>query len=105
MFFDAYQNPAIHAVRPHLLWEYDLQHFDYQKGLPIVVQRVVERGNLNDWLAILNLYGSDKVIETIKAIPYMNDKDMNFVHVIFSIPLKELQCYKNRQSKQIHWNS
>jgi len=63
--------------------EYDLSRFDYQQMRDIVVQRVVERGWHEDWYAALNLYGEGGMKEAIKALPYLNDKDMNFVSVIF----------------------
>jgi hypothetical protein len=34
---------------PHLLWEYDLTTFDYDKSKAIIIERVIQRGNLKDW--------------------------------------------------------
>lgn len=98
-------NPVQHCkIRNHLLWEFK-QPFDYEKGMAIVVERVVQRGNMDDWLAIFNLYGYDAVREQIKHIPYLNDKDMNFVHLIFDIPLTDLKCYTKKRSADPHWIS
>ena len=98
-------DPTHHnSIRNHLLWEFKTP-FDYQKGRAIVVERVVQRGNMDDWLTLFNLYGYDEVREQIKQIPYLNDKDMNFVHVIFDIPLTELKCYIKKQSAEPHWIS
>ncbi len=92
-------------VNPSLLWEYDLANFDYQLMKNIVVQRVIERGWPEDWNAILNMYSEDGVKKIIKDIPYLNDKDMNFVSNVFHIPLSEMKCYERKQSRQGHWNS
>lgn len=87
-------DPARHtSIRQHLLWEFK-HPFDYDKGMAIVVERVVQRGNMDDWLTIFNLYGYDAVREQIKRIPYLDKKDMNFVHKIFEIPLTEMESYK-----------
>jgi hypothetical protein len=88
-----------------LFWEYDQARFDFHQMRDIVVQRVIERGWPDDWRAMLNLYGEDGVSEAIREIPYINDKDMNFVSFIFEIPLSEMKCYKNKLSRQGHWNS
>jgi len=100
-------NPAKHnKVRKHLLWEVDHDNFDYFKSSQIVVERVVQRGDKDDWLTILNLYGYEEVRDKIKLIPYLNNKDMNFVHAIFEIPLNELKSYRNKQSGNgEHWKS
>jgi len=88
-----------------LLWEYDLSKFDYQDMRIVVVQRVVERGWPDDWFAVLNMYGEEGVKEAIRALPYLNDKDMNFVSIAFEIPFDELKCYERKQSRQAHWES
>jgi len=99
-------DPLRHTrVRDHLLWEFNLETFDYQKSRSMVVERVVQRGDTDDWLTVFNLYGYEGVREQIKQIPYLNNKDMNFVRVIFEIPLTELRCYTRKRFPEQHWNS
>lgn len=69
------------------------------------MQRVIERGWPNDWWAALNLYGEKGVKEAIKVIPYLNDKDMDFVSKAFGIPLSKMKCCAKKQSQPVHWNS
>ncbi len=92
MLYSDYKNHPIKEVNPTLLWEYDLQNFDYQDMKKLVIQRVIERGWPNDFYAILNLYGLDGVKEAIKEIKSLNRIDKNFVSVVFEIPLKDLKC-------------
>ena len=70
-----------------------------------VVQRVLERGRMDDFYAILNLYGVEGVKAALREIPYMNDKDMNFACVAFDLRKEELKCYTRKQSMPLHWNS
>ena len=81
-------------INPTLLWEYDLNRFDYHAMRNVVVQRVIERGWPEDWWAALNLYGEDGMSKAIREIAYLNDKDMNFVSNAFDIPLSEMKCYE-----------
>jgi hypothetical protein len=104
MLFSGYKKHNSKEVNPKLLWEYNLSDFDFQDMRNIVVQRVIERGWPKDYYAILNLYGEEGVIEAIKQIPYLNQKDINFVSVVFHIPLNQLRCYEEKQSKTQHWN-
>ncbi len=105
MFFDGFEQHNIRNINPALLWEYDLSTFDFQALRPIVVQRVVERGWLNDWHAILNIYGIEGVKEAIKTLPYLNEKDMHFVSLVFNIPINEMKCFEKKQSMPAYWNS
>ena len=88
-----------------MLWEFDLEKFDWQQMRNEVVQRVLERGRMDDFYAILNLYGVEGVKAALREIPYMNDKDMNFACIAFDLRKEELKCYTKKQSMPLHWNS
>jgi hypothetical protein len=106
-FFDLSAiDPKRHTkIRRHLLWEVNLEKFDYFKTSHLVVERVVQCGDMDDWLTIFNLYGEEGVREKIKLIPYLNAKDLNFVHKIFDIPLNDLKCYVKSQEGNQYWSS
>lgn len=105
MFFDNYSQHKEAKVRPSLLWEYDMDRFDWQEMRTLVVQRVIERGRMDDFYAILNMYGLEGVKDAIKNIPYLNPKDESFVCSVFDIKKEELKCYTRKQSSHQHWNS
>ena len=104
MFFDNYKQHKTARIRESLLWEYDLSRFDWQAMRLIVGQRGVERGRMEDFYALLNMYGIEGVRESIKEIPVMSPKDMSFVCSVFDIKKEELKCYLRRQSHPQHWN-
>ena len=105
IYFDGYKDHYSTTINPSLLWEYDLTNFDYIQMRNIVVQRVIERGWLSDWYAVLNLYGIDGMRDAIKHLPFLNNKDMHFVSMVFRIPLSEMKCYEKKQSATSHWTS
>ena len=105
MLFEDYKYHPDAKVRPSLLWEFDLDRFNWQLMRDVVVQRVLERGRMDDFYAILNLYGEEGVKDALRAIPYMNDKNMNFACVTFDLVKEELKCYTKKQSMPLHWNS
>lgn len=105
MFFDDYKQHNGTQVRPSLLWEYDMSRFDWQQMRMLVVQRVLERGFMSDYYAMLNLYGLDGVKDALQQIPYMNAKDMSFVCTTFGLKKEDLKCYTTKQSYPQLWNS
>ena len=51
-----------------LLWEYDINTFDWQKSKRLVVQRVIEMGTPEDFFAAFDLYGGiNGVREIVKS--------------------------------------
>ena len=104
MLFGDYYNHTDAKINSSLLWEYNIEKIDFSKMRNTIVQRVIERGWPEDWYAILNLYGVNGVKQAITELPYLNNKDMNFVSHVFDLPVNALRCYTNKQSAQRHWN-
>ncbi|HAQ18467.1 MAG TPA: hypothetical protein DCR40_04435 [Prolixibacteraceae bacterium] len=105
MFFDNYKSHQESQIRKSLLWEYNLDQFNWTAMRTLVVQRVVERGRKNDFYAILNLYGLKGIKEAIKQITYLNARDISFVCSVFNLKREDLQCYTKQQSTVQHWES
>ena len=103
-YFSDYIDHPNATLRPGMFWEYDLENFDFQENIQVVVQRVIERGGTPDFYALLNLYGPERVIATIKVLPYLGEKNINFVSTIFDIPLNSLLCYQKMPSRERSWN-
>lgn len=105
MFFDNYKLHQSSKIRNSLLWEYDIDRFNWEEMRTLVVQRVIERGRMDDFYAILNIYGLSGVKDAIKQISYLNPRDLSFVCSVFNLKKENLKCYSNQQLKIQHWNS
>ncbi|MDR2804323.1 MAG: hypothetical protein LBB85_01565 [Dysgonamonadaceae bacterium] len=94
-------------IPKHLLWDMDLKKFDMQKGRSIVVERVAERGKLEDFYTLFSMYGGvEGVREIIKNEVYeLPPRAMSFVCAAFDLKMEDLKCYKLRRSPVIPWNS
>lgn len=104
MFFDNYVEHKDASIRTSLFWEFDMEHFDWQKMRTEVVQRVVERGRPDDFYAILNMYGLEGVVEAIKDIPVLSPLDQSFVCSVFDIKKSDLKCCTRKPSHPQHWD-
>ena len=97
--------PGGHKINHSLLWEYDMNNFDWQSSKTIVAQRVIELGTPEDFFAAFDLYGGiDGVREIVKSVPYLNDLNIHFVCTLFNLNKEELKCYTKKQSSPAHWN-
>ena len=105
MFFDNYKLHQNSKVRESLLWEYDMERFNWDDMRNLVVQRVIERGRMDDFYAILNRYEPSGVKQAISQIPYLNPRDLSFVCSVFNLKKEKLKCYTRQQSMIQHWSS
>jgi hypothetical protein len=93
--------PNLHK---RLFWELDYEHLDWQKNAEIVVERVVERGTLEEWLEMVNFYGRKKVLSILKnKTTYLTDRAVKKVCDYFQLKPEELRCYIRKQSQPQHW--
>jgi len=60
------------------LWEYDINTFNFEKSYKIVIERVLERGNLIEWREIFNFYGPEKIAEVIEWSKQLDESDKSF---------------------------
>lgn len=69
------KKPSINSA---LLWEYDLETFDYDKSYKIVIERVLQLGNIDEWREILHYYGVEKIKITIDWSAQLNEHEKKF---------------------------
>ena len=66
------------TINPALLWEYDLGTFNYVKSYKIVIERILQRGNLNEWREMVQLYTREQILETIERSAQLDRKEKEF---------------------------
>ena len=72
------QKTRPHIINTALLWEYDLDTFNDEKSYKIVIEKVLERGNLDEWREMVRLYKKEQILETIEWSPQLEQRDMDF---------------------------
>ena len=85
-----------------MLWEYDTDAptWDWEYMKPLVVERVIERGNISDYYALLQRYGGfGPVRDVVRRLPRLSPIDQNWVCRLFHLNKEELACYTRNQSR------
>ena len=65
-------------IPSNLLWEYDLTTFNYEKSYKIVIERVLERGTMEDWREMIAFYPNEQILETIDWSAQLDRRDKDF---------------------------
>ena len=60
------------------LWEYNLDTFNWVKSYKIVIERVLERGTIEDWQEMTRFYSIEKIMETIDWSAQLKIRDKKF---------------------------
>ena len=65
-------------IPAYLLWEYDLTTFNYDKSYKIVIERILQRGTIEDWREMVAYYPNEKILETIEWSAQLDKRDKDF---------------------------
>jgi hypothetical protein len=65
-------------INTALLWEYDLETFNYDKSYKIVIERILQMGNLEEWRNMVNYYSREQILETIEWSAQLDKRDKDF---------------------------
>lgn len=70
--------PKPEIINPALLWEYDLETFNYDKSYKIVIERILQLGNLQEWRNMVRYYPMEKIKEVIEWSRQLDKRDKEF---------------------------
>ncbi|HTJ14741.1 MAG TPA: hypothetical protein VL547_22035 [Dinghuibacter sp.] len=96
------------SIRPNLarrlFWDFDYESIDWQEAIVTVVQRVMERGNEDEWQELFRFYGRDKVVDTLKYDSnFLPDYAIEKVCRYFGLKPEDLRCYWRKKSRPGYW--
>ena len=84
-------------ISSSLFWDIDISKLDWNRHKQLIVERVIQRGSLNAIKEVTDHYGIQELKSIIRQIPYLEKRDIAFVHIYFDIPLNELKCYTRKR--------
>ena len=87
----------------NLFWDVDSSQLDLQRNKKYVVQRVLERGSIDDLRLAFEIYGMSGVVATAKTLRTLEPKALSFVACIANEPKDNFRCYTRKQSSQAPW--
>lgn len=72
------QTKKPNIINQALLWEYDLETFNYEKSYKIVIERILQLGNLEEWRNMVKYYTRDQILETVEWSAQLDKRDKDF---------------------------
>jgi hypothetical protein len=84
-------------------WDVDMDKIDYEKNAAHVIQKVFDRGTIDDLISILNFYNEDIIKKSLLNARYLMNNTMSFACTLFNLKLSDFRCYKFKQSNPTAW--
>ena len=80
-----------------IFWDVDFEKINYDTKANFVIERVFERGDVDDIRNCRRYYGDEKVTEALLNAKFLSEHTMYLASAVINKPLKEFRCYTLRQ--------
>lgn len=80
-----------------IFWDINFDNLDVDKRANFVIERVFDRGDVEDIRTCRRYYGDIKVTKVLMNAKFLSEHTLQFVSTLFDLPISEFRCYKQRQ--------
>jgi hypothetical protein len=81
-----------------IFWDVNFETLDYDAKAGFIIERVFERGDVEDIRQCRRYYGDEKVAEALLNAKYLPLDTTYLAAAVINRPLISFRCYKLRQS-------
>ena len=84
-------------------WDVDIDKIDYEKRARFVIQKVIDRGSLDDFIALRKFYGDKRIKKEVVNSTWLGDKEIYFCCAIFNLKPTDFKCFIKKQLNPQLW--
>ena len=81
-----------------IFWDVNFEHIDYDAKANFVIERVFDRGDVQDIRNCRRYYGDEKVTEALLNAKFLSESSIYLASAVTNRPLTDFRCYNLRQS-------
>jgi len=96
-------SPFVASLSPHLFWDVDREQVDPEKHRGYIVQRVTERGSMDDWRRLRSHYGLETVVKEAQGLRSLEPTALAFLSTVGHVPEESFRCYSSKPSNLPPW--
>lgn len=90
-------------IRKALFWDVAFDSLDADKNKNLIIARVLNLGNLEEFRNIMHYYGFETIKNEVQKVGDFDPKTLEFVVTYFNLNKEDLQCFKRKQLHQNYW--
>jgi len=93
----------VELLSKHLFWDIDSNLLEWERSNKTIIERVIERGSIEEWVCIVKVYTLEGIVNTAKTFRTMSTIDLNFIATISNTPKEEFRCFNTRLLNRQNW--
>ncbi len=99
--------PQPSTTPPHfnkrIFWDVNAETLDYNNKATFVIERVFERGDVEDIRNCRRYYGDDKIKAALTNAKWLSRNIIYLATALFNNELTDYKCYNTAQLNPGHW--
>ena len=92
------------ATKPYdnkrIFWDVDYTKLDFENRSSFIIERVFERGDVEDIRQCRRFYGDEKVANALLNAKWLMPQTVNLASALFDNKPQDYRCYKQIQLSQ-----
>jgi hypothetical protein len=81
-----------------IFWDVAFENIDYDAKARFVIERVFERGDVQDIRNCRSYYGDEKITDVLLQAKFLPQVTMYLASAVINRPVTDFRCYALRQS-------
>lgn len=91
------------ALTPSLFWDVNRDEVDDEKHRRFIMQRVLERGTIDDWRLTKKHYSLPLIVAEAQQMRSLEPRALAFIACLGRVDESSFRCSALKQSHQKHW--
>ena len=87
----------VRMLSKRLFWDVPIESLEDDVHKRFIVQRVLERGGINDIRLMMNYYSLSVVAEEAREIRSLDPVTLAFASCLLNVPVENFSCYTSKQ--------
>lgn len=80
-----------------IFWDVNFETLDYDAKANFIIERVFDRGDVQDIRNCRRYYGDEKVTEALLNVKFLRLERIHLASAVINKPLTDFRCYTLRQ--------
>ena len=93
----------VKKLNANLFWDVDPGTIDDRKNRRYLIQRVLERGGIEDIRQTVAFYTLQGVVDEAREVQYLPPKALSFIACLANLPREAFKCYTRTQLPRAPW--
>ncbi len=86
-----------------IFWDVNFENIDYDAKAVFVIERVFERGDVDDIRQCRRYYGDEKVAEVLTNAKWLSPHNIYLACALFNNDPTDYKCFNTAQLNPAHW--